>query len=265
VARLLVIGNWKMHGTVASALALASALRAGSSGMPDAAQVVVCPPFVHLPQVSHILAGSKVELGAQNCGPANEGAYTGEIAAAMLAELGCAWVIIGHSERRALFGEPDTLLVARLRAALEQGLRPVLCVGEGLAEREAGLAEHVVAEQLRGVLQPLMEAGQLPAGLVIAYEPVWAIGTGRSASAEDAQSMHAAIRRQLADMADAGAAVPLLYGGSVRAGNAQALLGSPDVDGVLVGGASLDSDEFIAIAACAGSIASTGAASTQSP
>jgi triosephosphate isomerase (TIM) len=246
--RALIVGNWKMHGNLTTALALAESVRGGAKALAGAAHLVICPPYVYLPQLAHVLAGSGVQLGAQNCGPADQGAYTGEVSAAMLAELGCSWVLLGHSERRQLFGESDATLVGRLNAALEHGLRPVFCVGEQLEDRAAGRQMDVVAAQLEAVLSACRFA-DWPRRLVVAYEPVWAIGTGQSATAQDAQSMHQALRELLRGWGAEAASIPVLYGGSVRAGNASELLAQPDVDGVLVGGASLDSEEFLAIAA----------------
>jgi len=248
MTRALVVGNWKMHGTVQSAIALAEAARDGSRVVSAAAELVLCPPCVFLPQVAHVLASCAVGLGAQNCGPAQHGAFTGEVSATMLADLGCQWVLIGHSERRQWFGESDALLGARLNAALEMGLRPILCVGEQESDRDAGRAEAVVAAQLAAVLGVCTEQ-DWPNRLVVAYEPVWAIGTGRAATTQDAQAMHGVVREQLRSLRSEAGSVPLLYGGSVRAGNAAALMAQPDIDGVLVGGASLDSEEFLASAA----------------
>jgi triosephosphate isomerase len=246
--RALIVGNWKMHGSLSTALALAEAVRGGSKAVSTSAQLVICPPYVYLPQLAHLLAGSVIQLGAQNCGPADSGAYTGEVSAPMLAEFGCSWVLLGHSERRQLFGETDTMLAARLNAALEHGLRPVLCVGERWEDRAAGRQAQVVTAQLEAVLSECRFV-EWPNRLVVAYEPVWAIGTGRSATPQDAQLMHQLLRERLGCWGAEASQLPLLYGGSVRAGNAVELLAQPDVDGVLIGGASLDSEEFLAIAA----------------
>jgi triosephosphate isomerase (TIM) len=206
---------------------------------------VVCPPFPYLAQAAERLAGSRVRWGAQNLSEHGSGAYTGEVSAAMLAEFGCRYAIVGHSERRALYGETDAQVAEKFAAARSAGLVPILCVGESLPEREAGRTEEVVARQLDAVLDA-SGAAQF-AQAVLAYEPVWAIGTGRTATPEQAQQVHAVLRERLRR---AGAAeVPVLYGGSVKAANAGALFAMPDVDGGLVGGASLDAKEFLAIAA----------------
>ena len=245
----LIAGNWKMNGSSADALALAESVADGVAAL-DGIETAVCPPFVHLAPVSAVL-GERVALGAQNCADAPEGARTGEVSAAMLADVGARFVILGHSERRQYYGEDEALIAARYAEALAHGLRPILCVGETLAEREADRTEAVVADQLNGVIDRLDEAVGLGAG-VIAYEPVWAIGTGRTATAEQAQAMHAFIRRMLATRDPALAErMQLLYGGSMKAANADELLAQPDIDGGLIGGASLKPDEFVAICATA--------------
>ena len=238
----LVVGNWKMHGTRTS---VGSLLQGILYSMPaERAEVAVCPTYVHLPQALALCAGSAVEVGAQDCSHMASGAYTGEVAAEMLADTGCQWVIIGHSERRQYHGESDNLVAAKLGAAIAAGLRPIVCVGETREQREEGEAEAVVAKQLRGALD-----GQSSlAGLVIAYEPIWAIGTGLTASPEQAQAMHAYIRSCLAGVAGIEAdEIRLLYGGSVKAANAAELFAQKDIDGALVGGAALDAGEFLAI------------------
>ncbi len=242
----LVIGNWKMNGTLASARALASDVAAA---LPQLAgvEMAVCPPFVHVPAVAAALSGSALALGAQNLCEFEPGAYTGEVAAEMLLELGVRWVLVGHSERRALFGDSNERVLAKLRRAVACGLTPVLCVGETLAERQAGHTETVVDAQLDAVLNASDAEALLPA-LVVAYEPVWAIGTGETASPEQAQDVHRYIRARLAARAPTLAAqMRLLYGGSVKASNAQALFAMPDIDGGLIGGAALKAEEFIAI------------------
>lgn len=246
----LVLGNWKMHGSQAFALALAEGVRARSEDLAGV-EVGLCPPFVALPVVARALAGSKVAHGAQNVSEYSEGAYTGEISAAMLADLECTYVLVGHSERRQLFAEQAGQVVDKLVRAHAAGLTPVLCVGETLAERQAGTTDAVIAAQLRPLLER-PDAAPLLARTVIAYEPVWAIGTGVTASPEQAQAVHAALRRQLAAVAaEAAAAMRLLYGGSVKADNAAALFAMPDIDGGLIGGAALKVEDFCAIAAAA--------------
>jgi len=240
--RPLVVGNWKMHGSSASVAALVKAVVEGVESCE--AEVGICPAAVHLRQAVALAADSGLEVGAQNCSQHAEGAYTGEVAAAMLADLGCRWVILGHSERRRYFSETSELVAEKSIAARAAGLTPILCVGETLEQREAGRAERAVAEQL----VPLLEAG-LPATDVIAYEPVWAIGTGRTATPRQAQRMHASIRSVLrASAGDRARSIRILYGGSVRADNAAELFAQDDIDGGLVGGASLDAAEFVAIA-----------------
>ncbi|MEZ5568769.1 MAG: triose-phosphate isomerase [Halioglobus sp.] len=242
----LVVANWKMHGSRSSVAALLGAVTAARP--PAGVQLVVCPAFVHLGQAVVHCENFTVTVGAQDCSHAASGAFTGEVSAEMLADAGCQWVILGHSERRQYHSETDALVAAKLSAAIEAGLAPILCVGETLAQREAGEAEDVVTAQLAAALGEQPELGEL----VIAYEPVWAIGTGLSATPEQAQSMHAVIRARLAGTAGVDAqAVRLLYGGSVKAGNAAQLFAQRDIDGALVGGASLVAEEFIAIAAAA--------------
>lgn len=238
----LVVGNWKMHGSRASVDELLGDLVGvvPSSGV----AVAVCPAFVHLVQASGQCAGSPVAVGAQDSSHMQSGAYTGDIAPAMLADIGCRWVILGHSERRQYHGELDELIAAKLAAVVAAGLQPILCVGETREQREAGSAEAIVGAQLEGALN-----GQLDLdSLVVAYEPVWAIGTGLTASPEQAQDMHGFIRKRLEGTAKVNALeTRLLYGGSVKAGNAPELFSQPDIDGALVGGAALDAAEFLAI------------------
>jgi triosephosphate isomerase len=231
----LVAGNWKMHGSRAANNALLDALLA-QLGRAPGAECVLCPPFPYLEQVSARLRGTPVALGAQNASEHVQGAYTGEVSAAMLKEFGCRYVIVGHSERRQIYGESDVQVAAKFCAAQGAGLVPILCVGETLEEREAGRTEQVVARQLDAVLNKAKfeEA-------VLAYEPVWAIGTGRNASPEEAQAVHGFLRRRLSSE------VRILYGGSVKAQNAAAIFAMPDVDGGLIGGASLVAKEFIEI------------------
>ena len=233
----LVAGNWKMHGSRASNQVLLDALMAGAGGAGDA-ECVVCPPFPYLQQVAERLRGTRLGLGAQNVSEHAAGAYTGEVSAAMLAEIGCRYVIVGHSERRQLYGERDDKVAAKFAAARAAGLTPILCVGETLEEREAGRTEAVVARQL--------DAVDFKDG-VLAYEPVWAIGTGRNATPEQAQGVHAFLRKKVMKE------TRILYGGSVKPQNAAAIFAMPDVDGGLIGGASLVAADFLAILRAAGS------------
>ena len=251
IRRKLVAGNWKMHGSLAANRELIAALLPLLPGA-SASDVAVCVPVAYAAQVRDLLGGSRVMLGAQTLSEFASGAYTGEVAGAMLRELGCALVLVGHSERRALFGETNVQVAAKLKAALGAGLRPVLCVGETLAEREAGTTEAVVGAQLDAVLAANDGVAQL-ARSVIAYEPVWAIGTGKTATPAQAQAVHAFIRARIAQR-DAAVAVQvqILYGGSVKAANAKELFACADIDGGLVGGASLQAQEFAAICDAAG-------------
>lgn len=230
----LVAGNWKMHGSREANRALLDAIVAGVGNA--AAQCVVCPPFPYLAQAAERLRGTAVALGAQNVSEHKPGAFTGEVAAGMLVELGCRYAIVGHSERRQLYAESDAQVGAKYSAARAAGLTPILCVGETLAQREAGRTEEVVARQLAAVKFD---------GGVLAYEPVWAIGTGRNATPEQAQEVHAFLRRQLPT--ELGRSTPILYGGSVKPQNATAIFAMPDVDGGLIGGASLVAGDFLAI------------------
>lgn len=246
----IVAGNWKMHGSRADNARLLEALLAGI-GDREQAQCIVCPPAVYLGDVARAIHGSRVAMGAQTLCAEAIGAFTGEIAGSMLRDIGCSHVIVGHSERRALFGESDALVARKYSAALAAQLTPILCVGEQLQERESGQTETVVARQLDAVIALCGIASF--ANAVIAYEPVWAIGTGRTASPEQAQEVHSFIRGRLRGHdAKIAAAARILYGGSVKAGNAQELFAKPDVDGGLIGGASLKADEFLAILSAAG-------------
>lgn len=245
----LVAGNWKMHGSLAGNADLLLSLRELLPvGQVDS---VVCPPFVYLPSVAEALAGGAVELGAQDvCEQIEAGAFTGEVSASMLREIGCRYVIVGHSERRAIYGESDALVARKFAAAQAAGLVPILCVGESLQEREAGATETVVIRQLDAVISAVGVAA-LGRG-VLAYEPVWAIGTGRTATPEQAQEVHACLRGRIAAIdATIAGSVRVLYGGSVKAGNAKEIFAMPDVDGGLIGGASLKAAEFAAIVAAA--------------
>ncbi len=246
----LIAGNWKMYKTSSEAIVLAEAVVEALS-MPDETQVVVCPPFTALAAVGQVVAGSRIGLGAQDLHWAKEGAYTGEVSAEMLWDIGCRYVIVGHSERRQYFGETDESVSRKSLAALASGLTPIICVGETLFEREAGHAHAVVEAQLKGALSGLkLEQVQ---GLVLAYEPVWAIGTGKTATPSQAEEMHAHIRRTIALLfgAEIAHGVRILYGGSVKPDNAKELLGRSEIDGALVGGASLQIDSFAAIARAA--------------
>jgi triosephosphate isomerase (TIM) len=245
--QLLVIGNWKMNGARASVQTL---LRDLVSATPAARpEVAVCPAYVHLAQALDVCATSPIAVGAQDCSHMQCGAYTGDVASSMLADMGCRWVILGHSERRQYHGESDALVAAKLTAAVGAGLRPIVCVGETREQREAGIAEAVVSAQLEGALK-----GQASLhSLVVAYEPVWAIGTGLTATPEQAQDMHAFIRGCLGDISGVDAAVTrVVYGGSVKPGNAAQLFAQPDIDGALVGGAALVAADFLAIINAAG-------------
>jgi triosephosphate isomerase len=238
----LVVGNWKMNGGLAANAALLGELSAGWPGTPGR-DVAVCVPYPYLGQVQAALAATPIAWGAQDVSEHPAGAYTGEVSAAMLLEFGCRYAIVGHSERRQHFGDTDAVVGAKARAALAGGVTPIACVGETLAEREAGATNAVVLRQLDAVLAAV--GGEAPK-LVVAYEPVWAIGTGRTATPEQAQAVHATLRQRLGT-AGAGA-IPLLYGGSVKADNAKALFAQEDIDGGLIGGASLKAAEFLAVA-----------------
>ena len=238
----LVAGNWKMHGSLAENAALLAALKPALAGI----DAVVCVPFPYLAQAQAELAGSSIAWGAQNLSEQSKGAFTGEVSAAMLLDFGCKYVIVGHSERRSLYGESDALVASKYMAAQAAGLTPILCVGESLDERESGVTEAVVARQLDAVID-VSGVGSL-ANAVVAYEPVWAIGTGKTASPEQAQAVHAFIRSKIAAL-DAVVADQLViqYGGSVKAANAAELMVQSDIDGGLIGGASLVAEEFVAI------------------
>jgi triosephosphate isomerase (TIM) len=241
----IVAGNWKMHGSRAENQALVEGLL-GPGLIDERATCVVCPPFVYLAELARSLKGSAVALGGQDVCAESQGAFTGEVSAAMLKDVGCSYVLVGHSERRALYGEDDSMVARKFAAALARGLTPVLCVGELLVERDSDQTHAVVGRQLDAVLA-LSGVGDLGRA-VVAYEPVWAIGTGRTASPEQAQDVHAFIRGRVATYdASIAAGLRVLYGGSVKAGNAAELFGMPDVDGGLIGGASLKAEEFLSI------------------
>jgi len=246
----LVAGNWKMNGSLESIRSLLDGIQRGMGSVSGAA-VAVCPPAVYIPEVARLIAGTDIRLGAQNVGDRDEGAFTGEISGPMLGEFGCTYAIVGHSERRGLYGESDELVARRFAAARRAGLTPILCVGELLEEREQGTTEQVVGRQLDAVLK--LEGIDAFVDSVIAYEPVWAIGTGKTATPEQAQDVHAFIRRKLAGQRSAVAEkVIIQYGGSVKGANAAELFSQPDIDGGLIGGASLQADEFLAICRAAG-------------
>lgn len=243
LVRPLIAGNWKMHGTMAEAARLAGAVRAGAVDL--GCDLLVCPTFLHVAAAASALAGGPVALGAQDCHAEAKGAHTGDVSAPMLKDAGCAFVILGHSERRADHGETDAGIRAKAEAALAVGLIPIVCVGESEAERLAGQAEPVVAAQLAGSLPD----GFAAAGGVVAYEPVWAIGTGRTPTEAEIAAIHAMTRRALESrFGAAGATLRILYGGSVKPSNAAPILALPHVDGALVGGASLAEADFLAIA-----------------
>lgn len=238
----LVAGNWKMNGNLAENAALLAAIK------PALAQIeaVVCVPYPYLAQAQAALGGSTLAWGAQNLSEQGKGAFTGEVSAAMLQDFGCTYVIVGHSERRSLYGESDAMVAKKYMAAQAAGLTPILCVGESLEERESGITEQVVARQLEAVIAVAGVASF--ANAVVAYEPVWAIGTGKTASPEQAQAVHAFIRNKIAGLDPSVAdGLTIQYGGSVKAANAAELMAMPDIDGGLIGGASLVAEEFVAI------------------
>ncbi len=243
--RKLVVGNWKMYGRMASNQALLQGVLAGVRDL-KGADYAVCVPYPYLAQAQSLLQGSNVAWGAQNLSPQEEGAFTGAVAPGMLVDFGCSYVIIGHSERRGLFHESNEIASAKFDATIKAGMKPIFCVGETLAERESGITEQVVATQLDAVLN---HAGaKALAKAVIAYEPVWAIGTGKTATPQQAQAVHAFIRQRVAQHdSQVAQSLCILYGGSVKAANAVELFGMPDIDGGLIGGASLVAEDFVAI------------------
>ncbi|MDC8773178.1 triose-phosphate isomerase [Roseateles albus] len=237
----LVVGNWKMHGSRAANAALLSALKEAG---PWSADVAVCVPFPYLAETALALTGQAILLGAQDCSAHEQGAFTGEVSSLMLSDLGCRYVIVGHSERRAFHHESDQLVADKAKAALAHGVTPIVCVGETLAEREAGQTELVVKRQLAAVIHTLTHCiGEI----VLAYEPVWAIGTGLTASPEQAQAVHAVLRMQLHAATQKSASMRILYGGSVKPDNAAQLFAQPDIDGGLIGGAALKAADFAVI------------------
>lgn len=248
--RKLVVGNWKMHGDLSSNAQLLSDIVKGLSHLKHA-DYVVCPPNPYLFQARELLTGSNIAWGGQNVNQHEKGAFTGAVAAHMLTDLGCTYVLLGHSERRVLFNETNLTAAARFDASIRAGLTPVLCVGETLAEHEAGLTEVIIASQMDAVMATLNDenfSSAMRVNMVFAYEPVWAVGTGKTATPEQAQAVHAFIRHRIARRnSEAAAHVRIVYGGSIKANNAKKLFAMPDVDGGLVGGASLSAQEFIAI------------------
>ena len=252
--RNLVVGNWKMNGSRAANAELLSAV---AEQAPFLCEVAVCAPFPYLADVALSLQSSGVQWGAQDCSSHEAGAYTGEVSAVMLSEFGCRYAIVGHSERRAMHAESDQLVADKAKIALAHKLTPIVCVGETLEEREAGNTEAVVKRQLSAVIHTL---GHCISRVVVAYEPVWAIGTGKTATPEQAQAVHALLRQQLAAATQKAGEMQLLYGGSVKADNAQSLFSQPDIDGGLIGGASLKAADFLAIARAASAATATATA-----
>jgi triosephosphate isomerase (TIM) len=243
--RKLVAGNWKMHGTLVQNAALLDAVRGGMDTMPGV-DCAVCVPFPYLAQVQQKLSGSNVKWGAQDVHQLDKGAYTGEVSAPMLRDFACSYVIVGHSERRAYYGESSHLVAEKHMAVQQAGLIPILCVGESLQQRESGVTENVVAEQLDALIT--LGGVQALRNAVVAYEPVWAIGTGKTATSAQAQAVHAFIRQRIASQdSQIASGLCILYGGSVKANNAAELFAMQDIDGGLIGGASLVADEFLAI------------------
>lgn len=246
----MVAGNWKMNGSSDSVKELMAGIKAGM-GSVNKAEVVVCPPAVYIPRVSGAADGSDIKVGSQNICDQDAGAFTGEISGAMLKDVGCEYAIIGHSERRALYAESDELVAKRFAAARRNGIKPIFCIGETLQEREAGITNEVCARQIDAVIA--LEGVEALADGVIAYEPVWAIGTGKTASPEQAQEVHAFIRGKIAALnADVADGLRILYGGSMNPANAAELMSQPDIDGGLIGGASLKADDFLSICQAAG-------------
>ncbi|MBU0688807.1 MAG: triose-phosphate isomerase [Gammaproteobacteria bacterium] len=247
--RKLVVGNWKMHGDLASNKALLEGVLAGVKAL-NAADYGVCVPYPYMAQAQSLLQGSNVAWGAQNLSQHEKGAFTGAVAPGMLVDFGCHYVIIGHSERRALFHESNDIAAAKFDTAIKFGLTPIFCVGETLEERESGVTEQIVGRQLEVILNHV--GAQALAKAVIAYEPVWAIGTGKTATPEQAQAVHAFIRQRVAQLdGEVAQGLRILYGGSMKPGNAAELMGMPDIDGGLIGGAALVAEDFVAICSAA--------------
>lgn len=243
----IVAGNWKMNTTVPEGVELAKAVVAKSEEVPSDVKLIIAPPFVHLAPVAEVVKGTKVGLSAQNCADKEKGAYTGEVSVDMLKSVACEYTILGHSERRQYYGETDAKLVDKIHLALAAGLSPIFCIGENLEQREAGKHFDVVTEQVKNVLYTLTPEEM--ANVIVAYEPVWAIGTGKTATAEQAQEIHACVRKVLAEKFGALAEeITILYGGSCKPSNAKELFAQPDIDGGLIGGAALKAEDFIAIA-----------------
>ena len=246
--KVVIAGNWKMNKTASEGKALVEALKETTKNIcPNCADIIVCPPFTSLVSVIEAAKGSNIKVGAQNIHWADNGAFTGEIAGNMLKELGVEYVIIGHSERRQYFGETDATVNSRLKAALGAGLKPIVCIGELLEERESGRTEEVLTTQIRGGFDGI--SAEDMAGIVVAYEPVWAIGTGKTATPDIAQATHAHIRAELTAMfgAEVAEKVRIQYGGSMKADNARELVAQKDIDGGLIGGAALKADSFVAL------------------
>lgn len=242
----LIAGNWKMNGSLAANEALVKAMLDGLKGLSNPADLALCAPAPYLAQMQGLLAGSLIALGAQDVSAHEQGAYTGEVSAAMLRDFACRYAIVGHSERRQYHGETDTVVAHKAQRALSAGITPIVCVGETLQEREAGQTESVVKRQLAAVIHVVAHC---TSEIVVAYEPVWAIGTGKTASPEQAQQVHAVLRAQIAAATEHPGRVRILYGGSMNATNAASLLAQPDIDGGLIGGASLKAADFLTIAA----------------
>ena len=244
----LIAGNWKMNGSLAANHALVQAMLDGLKGVDPKAEMALCAPAVYLAQMQDLLAGSAVAWGAQDVSAQEQGAYTGEISAAMLKDFACRYAIVGHSERRQYHAESDAVVAAKAQRALAAGITPIVCVGETLAEREANQTEAVVKRQLAAVIHAVTHC---TSEIVVAYEPVWAIGTGKTATPEMAQAVHAVLRKQISAATQHPERVKILYGGSMNAANAASLLAQPDIDGGLIGGASLKAVDFLQIVAAA--------------
>ncbi|HED37648.1 MAG TPA: triose-phosphate isomerase [Ignavibacteria bacterium] len=245
--RRIIAGNWKMHNNLSESQNLVTKLVNGLNNRNINREVIICPPFTSLTEVNNLLNDTKIELGAQNMHFEDKGAFTGEISADMLKSVGCKYVILGHSERRTIFGEPDELINKKIKQALNAGLTPIFCIGETLEQRENGITNDVIKNQVSEGVKELSEEDANK--LIIAYEPIWAIGTGKTATPEQAQEVHKFIRSLLKEKfsEDTSENIPILYGGSVKPNNAEDLLAKEDIDGALVGGACLDADSFISI------------------